>query len=197
MPHLIRKTKNLIIRPLKYSDFKEWKTAHLEMLPPQNKWDRGVKKADQVSLNHFKKILKEQKDMRLEDKFYDLSVFEKKTGRLVGAVAAMDIHRGLGQSAYLGYRIYNRYWGKGYGKESTLAMVDISFRDIKLHRLEAGIEKSNRRSILLARAVGLRKEGFKKKAVYLGGKWIDLVVYAVTCEDMGIKWKGIPKSRLR
>lgn len=194
---LIRKTQRLIIRPLVLSDFESWQTSFSSMQPQQNKWDRHSRPKQELTKTNFKKILKSQKSLRDQDKFYDLSVFEKKSGELVGTVAAMDVLRGLGQTAYLGYFIHNRHWGKGYGKEATLAMIDIAFRDIKLHRIEAGIEPSNRRSIMLARSIGLRKEGLKKRAVYLRNKWTDLVMYSATCEEFGVKWKGAPKTRPR
>lgn len=78
-----------------------------------------------------------------------------------------------------------------------MAIIDIAFRDVKLHRVEAGIEPTNRRSILLARSIGLRKEGLKKRAVFLRGMWNDLVMYSATCEDFGYKWQGIPQTRPR
>ena len=49
----------------------------------------------------------------------------------------------------------------------------------------------------LARSAGLRKEGLKKRAAFLRGKWIDLVVYAGTCEEFGFSWKGVAQTRLR
>ena len=179
------------------SDFAAWRTSFSSMKPQQNKWDRQNRSKTDLTKSNFKKILKSQKSLRDQDKFYDLAVFEKKSGELVGTVAAMDVLRGLGQTAYLGYFMHNRHWGKGYGKEATLAMIDIAFRDIKLHRIEAGIEPSNRRSIMLARSIGLRKEGLKKRAVFLRGKWNDLVMYSATCEEFGVKWKGVPKTRPR
>ena len=150
-----------------------------------------------MSKANFQKILKSQKKLRDQDQFFDLAVFEKSSGKMVGTVAVMDVLRGLGQTAYLGYFIHNKFWGRGYGKEATLAMVDIAFRDIRLHRIEAGIEPTNRRSIMLARSIGLRKEGLKKRAIYLRGKWNDLVMYSATCEEFGVKWKGTPKTRPR
>lgn len=136
--------------------------------------------------------------MRDQDRFYVLGVFEKASGQQIGFVSVMDVLRGMGQQAYLGYFINNRFWGRGFGKEAVLAMIDIAFRDIGLHRVEAGIEPHNRRSIQLARSIGLRKEGFKKRAVYLDRQWRDLTMYSATCEDFGIKWrrrKIIKKAR--
>lgn len=197
MARLNRTTKRLIVRPLALSDFVEWKTYFSTMAAPKNKWDNKNRDLSDLNKPNFTRILKSQKNLRDSDKFFDLAVFEKKSGKMVGTVAAMDVLRGLGQTSYLGYFIHNRFWGKGYGKEATLAMIDIAFRDIKLHRVEAGIEPSNRRSIMLARCIGLRKEGHKKRAVFLRGKWNDLVMYSATCEEFGVKWKGAPKTRPR
>lgn len=197
MTKLQKNTKNLQIRPLKLSDYKAWREYYSTMLPCRNEWDRLNKPTQELSLKNFKNILKSQKELRRQDRFYDFGVFEKKSGKYIGLVAIMDVLRGLAQSAYLGYIIHNRFWGLGYGKEATLAAIEIGFRDLKLHRLEAGIEPKNRRSIMMARSMGLRKEGLKKRAVYVRGTWRDIVMYSVTCEEVGIKWKGQPQTRPR
>lgn len=195
MPFLERRTQRLVVRPLKATDYLAWVDANSHWRSPRNKWDRKNKPPEDLTRSHFKKLLRSQNDLRKQDRFFDLSVFEKKTGSLVGTVAIMDVLRGLGQMAYLGYFLNNRFWGLGYGKEAVTAIIDIAFRDLKLHRIEAGIEPTNRRSILLARSIGLRKEGLKKRAVFVRGEWVDLVMYSATCEEFGIKWKGIPKTR--
>lgn len=195
MPKLIRRTKRLEIRPLRLSDYEAWKIANSTRMPPRNIWDRANR--EDVSMGAFRKILKSQKENRVADRFYDLAVFERSSGCMVGSVSAMDVLRGLGQSAYLGYFLDNLFWGRGYGKEMVKAMIDIAFRDLKLHRIEAGIEPRNRRSIMLARSLGLRKEGLKRRAVFLRGKWIDLVMYSATCEEFGFKWKAKVEARLR
>ncbi len=192
---LSRKSRRLCIRPLAYEDFLSWKAWSTEMGPQKNIWDRKNKGLEEVTRKHFVGLLKSQKKLRTEDRFYDLGVFEKKTGELVGFVSIMDVIRGPAQSAFLGYSLGNRYWGRGYGKEAVLAAIDIGFRDLRLHRLEAGIEPTNKRSIFLARSIGLRKEGLKKRAVFLRGKWNDLVMYSATSEEFGIPWKG--KFQLR
>lgn len=195
MAKLVRKTERLVIRPLKSSDYKAWMLSNSSRLPPRNIYDRANR--EDVSPAIFRKILKSQKQNRDSDKFYDLAVFERESGRMVGNVSLMDVNRGLGQSSYLGYFLDNTHWGKGYGKEMVKAVIDIAFRDVKLHRIEAGIEPPNRRSIMLARSLGLRKEGLKKRAVFLRGKWQDLVMYSATCEEFGFKWKAKVATRLR
>lgn len=191
------KTRRLVVRPLVLGDYRAWKNAYTGMLPPRNAWDRSHRHPDDMSVAQFKKALSSQRKLLEQDRFYDLAVFRRDTGEMIGTIGIMDVNRGLGQSAYLGYRIFNRHWSQGYGKEAVTAGIEIAFRQLKLHRVEAGVEPTNRRSILLARSLGLRKEGLKKRAVFLRGKWLDLVVYAATCEEWGIPWKGKTSIRPR
>lgn len=53
------------------------------------------------------------------------------------------------------------------------------------------------RSVMLAKSIGLRKEGLKKRIVYLRDEWQDLTMYSITCEELGIKWRGSAKTRFR
>ncbi len=171
-------------------DFDVWKTAHLGVNSPKNKWDRGPQPAKELTRAKFKKLLSDQKKRRDADTYYDLGVFDSK-GNLVGFASVMEVVRGISHAAYLGYRIFNSYWRLGYGKEAAKAMIDIAFRDIKVHRLEAGIEPGNIRSIGLAKSLGMRREGLKKRAVFLRGEWVDLTMYTLTSEDLGLKFNTI------
>jgi ribosomal-protein-alanine N-acetyltransferase len=197
MQKLMRKTKRLLLRPLEIGDYQAWVDANSTLPAARNIWDRGSKPLSDLSLVKFRKVLRAQKQARKSDTFHDLVAIERSSGKIIGTLSIMGVQRGLAQSAYIGYSIYNLYWGKGFGKEAVSALIEIAFRQASLHRVEAGIEPTNRRSILLARSLGLRKEGLKKRAVFLRGTWVDLVMYSATCEEFGVKWKGAVESRLR
>jgi ribosomal-protein-alanine N-acetyltransferase len=191
---LSTKTKRLIIRPYEVKDIKAWQDAYAGMYKAQNSWDLNPRVLKDLTPSNFKKLLKVQKEQRAKETFYDFAVFLKDTGELIGTVALMDISRGVFQNAYLGYRIFNKHWNKGYGKEMVAASFQLAFKDLKLHRVEAGIDPKNRRSILLARSVGMRKEGLKKKALYLNNVWQDIGIYSLTCDEFGIKFRGDLKA---
>lgn len=190
MPQLTRQTRRLLIRPFRRADFPIWRAGHLAKGPRGNRWDRDGLPEAQATRARFGEYLRQQAKLREADRFYDLGVFSRKTGEWVGTVSIMDPVRSVSQSAFLGYFIHNPHWGQGYGKEAAAAAIDIAFRDLKLHRIEAGVEPTNRRSILLARALGLRKEGLKKRIVFLRGQWCDLIMYSATCEEFGVRWRG-------
>ena len=187
---LDRKGKKVNVRPYKRTDYQAWRRAYLAIFPKQkNKWDISAPR-DQSKLtkDDFNKILNSQKKNRDDDYFFDFGIF-LKDGTLVGGVSIMDISRQVFQNAYLGYRIYNNHWGKGYGKEGVKLAIDIAFKDLKLHRLEAGIEPTNGRSISLAKRIGLKREGYSKRRLFLRGKWLDMVLFVARSEDFGVQWK--------
>jgi len=189
MELLVRKTRRLVIRPLRATDYRAWRTANSTMLPKQNPWDKENLPARRLTRIEFRKNLAAQRKHRRTELFVEVAIFTR-AGELVGSISYMDLSRGVFQNAYLGYSVMNRHWGKGYAKESVRASFDIGFRDLRLHRIEAGIQPGNRRSIALAQSLGMRREGMKKRSLFLRNQWIDLWVYALTCEDVGVKFRG-------
>lgn len=190
---LSKKTKRLEIRPLESRDYEIWKSALSELREPQNEWDETNWSDRHLTKSAFKKILIHQKRQRELDKNYFLTIFRRDDGAMLGFVSLMDVSRAIFQNAYLGYRILNTQWQYGYGKEAVSAILQLGFKNLFLHRIEAGIEPHNKASIALAKSVGLRKEGLSPKRLYPRGKWVDLVLYAATCEDFKIKYK-FPKK---
>jgi ribosomal-protein-alanine N-acetyltransferase len=181
---LFKKTKRLVLRPLTFEDHSNWSQAYQMLSPAQNEWDEGPWDDSELTLQKFKAHVKQQRHLRAQDKFYEFGIFQKNDGVLVGFVHLMDVSRGRFQNAYLGYRIFNNYWGHGYAQESVHAIVKMAFRDLKLHRVEAGIQAHNKKSIRVAKAIGLRKEGTSLRRIKVHGKWIDLGLYAMTAEEL-------------
>ncbi len=188
MALLKRKTVRLVIRPLELKDYPVWKSAYKNLLPAQNIHDFVVPESHDTSLKKFKKVLQNQKKSQVSDKMYSLAVFNKKQNLLLGKINFLVTLRNFSQNAIIGYIIFNNHWGQGFGKEAVSAALNIAFKDIKLHRVEAGIEPSNKRSLRLIKSLGFRKEGLEKRTLYLRKQWVDLLKFAVTSEDLEIKW---------
>lgn len=193
-----RSTKRLVIRPLQKSDYQEWKLAYTSMLPEKNKWDGSLnRELHDLTKLKFYQLLKDQAINRKNEDFCGYAVFLKSTGQFIGRVSLMNFIRSVTQSSFIGYALFNPYWGKGYAVEAVNALIDIAFKDHKLHRVVAGIECDNRRSIKLVKKLGFRKEGVSKRVVLLRDEWQDLVQYALTSEDRKIKWSGNVALRKR
>ena len=133
-------------------DYLAWKNSYLLLPPQKNRWDLKPRPASDLTRAQFRKVLTKQKRLRKEDKFFDLVAFDRRTGEIVARVSLMEIVRSVSQTCFLGYTVNSTHWGKGYGKETVLAGIDIGFRDLQLHRIEAGIEPGNRRSWIFTSA---------------------------------------------
>jgi len=183
----IHKTRRLILRPLVLSDYKNWVEAWTNHLPKQNKWDYGPKTKKECSKAIFKKYLKRLENFAKKDDCYVYSIIEKKSGLIIGHIDFDIFVRGSHQFANFGYVIYNRYYGKGYGREAAKKGLKIGFTELKLNRLEAAINLDNKKSIKLAKLIGMQREGIKKRYWFEFGKWTDHLIYVANPENVGLK----------
>src|SRR5205809_548274 len=120
---LWRLTSRLEIRPLRAGDYANWRAAAFAIdSKKKNRWDMKPPAAA-LTRSKFATLLRRQVNERKLDCFYDFGVFRRDTGELVGKVALMSVDRGLAQAAYLGWRIWNPYWGKGFGGEAVQAIM--------------------------------------------------------------------------
>lgn len=112
-----------------------------------------------------------------------LVALRREDGMPVGVLNFSNIVRGLFQSAYLGYYAFAPLAGQGYMTEAMALALDHAFRRLKLHRVEANVQPTNRRSIGLVRRVGFAREGYSRRYIRIAGRWRDHVRYAMLAED--------------
>jgi ribosomal-protein-alanine N-acetyltransferase len=103
----------------------------------------------------------------------------REGGQVVGQVTFSDISRGCFQSCFVGYWIGRAYSGRGLMSEALALAIVYAFSTLKLHRVEANIAPSNRRSLAVAKRCGLRYEGRARGLLHLDGRWRDHERWAV------------------
>jgi len=188
------KTRRLVLRAIKLNDYQAWFDAYTKRRPAQSRWDVGHFTAEKCSKEIFKKVISEHKQLANNDDYYRYYVFEKKTGAIVGQIDFDIFVRETHQFANFGYQIYNQHWGRAFGREASRAGLKIGFKHLKLNRLEAAINLDNKKSIRLAKLIGMRREGIKKRYWFEDGKWVDHLIYVANPEDIGLK-ASKPKLR--
>jgi RimJ/RimL family protein N-acetyltransferase len=93
----------------------------------------------------------------------------------VQIVAINPVHR----SAEMGIRIgEEKNRGKGYGGEALRLAVDFCWNHLNLNRVQLSVLKHNLRAVAAYKAAGFRKEGRMRKAAFIGGAWVDLILMA-------------------
>lgn len=126
----------------------------------------------------LEKIKAFEKNMS-EDIAYNFGIFKNDNKRLVGTINLFQVVRGSLQSAFIGYFLDHSHNGKGYTTEAVKIMVEYGFRNLKLHRIEAGVMPHNIGSIRVLEKAGFHKEGMARKNVKINGKWEGHQVMAI------------------
>lgn len=132
-----------------------------------------------TSIEGFQDYLERLREPRYEGYF----ICRKTDAEIVGVVNVSEIIRGAMNSAFVGYWAFNGFQGHGYLTEGLALVLDDVFDRLRLHRLEVNIQPANTYSIALAKRLGLRKEGFSKAYLNIGGEWRDHERWAILDEE--------------
>lgn len=73
--------------------------------------------------------------------------------------------------------------GHGYGTEAVKLLVNFAFLDLNLQRVQLHVFNNNLRAIRAYQKVGFIEEGVLRKAAYIDGKYIDVLIMGVLKED--------------
>lgn len=125
------------------------------------------------------KRIKEAAEYVKQDQDYYFGIFENDEDKLVGTINLFHIIRGSSQSAVIGYFLDRKYNGRGFTTEATKLIVNYAFDELKLHRIEAGVQPHNIGSIRVLEKAGFHKEGIARKNIKINGKWEDHQVLAI------------------
>ena len=111
---------------------------------------------------------------------------------LIGVFNFSEIVRGAFESSYLGYYAFAPHVGQGYMSEGLNLVLALAFAKLKLHRIEANVQPTNRPSVSLVRRAGFTREGFSRRYVKIAGRWRDHERWAMLVDDWRVqrkKWR--------
>lgn len=103
-------------------------------------------------------------------------------GRLVGTVQLSCIHP-VYRSAEFSIRIGEPGdRNRGFGSMATRLAIDFAFKDLNLSRISLHVFADNDRAINLYKKMGFIEEGRLRRAAYIHGKWVDIILMAVLAD---------------
>ena len=106
----------------------------------------------------------------------------KDTGHVIGTIGFMWLNT-ENRSAEVGYSLAREYWNQGFMTEALRAVLDLAFRKLNLHRVEAQHETDNPASGRVMLKSGMRHEGTMRGRLFNKGRFVDMDVYAILRED--------------
>lgn len=117
---------------------------------------------------------------------------------IAGLISVGAVERGAMQMGGLGYWIAQKWAGKGITSLAAAATIDLVVGDLGLHRLEVNVRPENVPSLALARKLGLREEGYRRRYMHIDNQWADHVGFAVDQQDLGALAEGsLVEARIR
>ena len=100
-----------------------------------------------------------------------------ESGAVAGRINLNNIVRGAFQSGSLGYWVSAAENGRGLATAAVREVVQLAFRDLRLHRVEAGTLLHNVRSQRVLERNGFTRFGVAPGYIKIAGRWQDHVLY--------------------
>ncbi|TCS96734.1 GNAT family N-acetyltransferase [Hazenella coriacea] len=174
--------ENIYVRPVKEEDVDallklELKNKDLFQLFTELRDESFY--TDQGQLDRINNAVKSMK----KDQSYLFLIYLKGSNEVIGEVMLFEVARQNLQSCWIGYSIDKDHNGKGYMTEAVKLVVNYAFKELDLHRIEAGVMPHNTGSIKVLLKAGFHKEGLAKKSVKINGHWEDHVMLAIVNEE--------------
>jgi ribosomal-protein-alanine N-acetyltransferase len=104
-------------------------------------------------------------------------------GALAGDISLHAIHRGALQTANVGYMVDAAFRGRGVATAALRLVVEHSFGELRLHRLDAGAMPSNLGSQRVLENAGFTRVGLMRSYLFIADSWEDHVLYELVGPD--------------
>lgn len=85
----------------------------------------------------------------------------------------------LQENLEVGYELHKDYWGRGFVHEAVGEIINFSFDNLDVHRIEAMIYPDNMNSKKSLESLGFQYEGLLRDYVYFRDKHQDMKMYSL------------------
>lgn len=110
---------------------------------------------------------------------FNLAVFLKETGELVGGVALVGVSR-MRREAELSYWCTPSHWGKGITTEAASRLVQYGFEEMGLRRITSTCLATNVASRRVLEKIGMKYEKTTREDISKSGKLEEVLNYEIT-----------------
>jgi ribosomal-protein-alanine N-acetyltransferase len=172
-------THRLYIRLLAETDLSNM--HQLNSIPEVDEYNTlGLPKSIEDTQNLLANCLTKQNAIPQESYFFCLELVN--THEFIGLMG-LNLGRATYKSGEVWYKIHPTHWRQGYTTEALERILNFAFKDLQLHRVEAGCATANIASVRVLEKVGMTREGQTRKKLPIRGQWVDNYEYAILEED--------------
>lgn len=103
--------------------------------------------------------------------------------QLIGNISFFNLDR-REQSTEVGIFIgEKKFWGKGYGTDAMMLMINHGFMDLNLNRIFLRVFETNPRGIRSYEKAGFSHEGQMRQARYQKGRFVDVLFMSILKDE--------------
>jgi ribosomal-protein-alanine N-acetyltransferase len=175
-------TKRLALREVSLADL----TAihNLLSLPETDQFNTlGIPETTDVTAELVMGWLEENRNPERTSYIFSMELSE--THEFIGLIA-LYIGKPKYKKGEVWFKVHSNYWNKGYTTEALKRILQFSFTELRLHRMEAGCAVGNTASKRVLEKVGMIQEGLMRKNLPIRGQWIDNFEFAMLDTDFEI-----------
>jgi len=165
-------TDRLILRPMVEADAESLFRLHADIEAA-----RLLPRAPHTHLEQTKSVMRRVLAQREAGTTMGFAVTLRESGAMIGVAGIHHIERD-NDCAQIAYEIERAHAGRGLMTEGVARVLELAFREVALHRIEARIDPRNVRSIRLVERLGFAKEGVLREHFKFEGRFYDTAIYA-------------------
>lgn len=133
------------------------------------------------TLDAHLKLIEDWEQAKKQGSRYDFGIFEIHTNKLIGMIGLYKF--GAAEKCILGYSLDKEHYGKGYATEAVRLILDMAFKELGFHRVEAGVMPRNIGSARVLEKVGFVLEGLARDYIKINGIWEDHYIFSILEND--------------
>jgi len=133
-------------------------------------------------LDHAIAWIGQQRKEAARGRAVNFAIRLRSSDALIGSAGLRDIDPEHLQ-AELGFWMGQEWWGKGYAREASIAVIGFGFDALGLNRICAHHMARNPAAGRVLEAVGMQREGLLRQRVRKWGVHEDVVLYAILRDD--------------
>ena len=104
-------------------------------------------------------------------------------GQLIGRININNITRGAAQSASVGYWVSQTHNGRGFASAALADVIEIAFKQLRLHRLQADTRLENTASQRVLARNGFHPFAVAPSYLKIAGRWQDILMFHLINPD--------------
>jgi RimJ/RimL family protein N-acetyltransferase len=151
--NLILETDRLILRELKLSDAEAMFNMDSNPNVHQYLWNKPTKNIEETIA-----IIESVRNQYIQNNIGRFAMILKETNELIGWAGLKyntEIVNNKVNFYDIGYRLNEKFWGKGYASEASFAWLDYGFNEMKIKIMDAAAHTDNSASNKILQKIGM------------------------------------------